>query len=60
MLNSRRNTANAEFQKEYRKSNGSDLVGMEGQKAEDFLKSVVTVPPELQKFLLDYANAARS
>jgi tripartite-type tricarboxylate transporter receptor subunit TctC len=52
--------ANAEFQKEYKKANGSDLVGMEGQKAQDFLRSVVTVPPALQKFLLDYANAARS
>ncbi len=49
-----------EFAKEYRKANSSDLIGMTGAKAQKYLKDIVTVPPDLQKFLLDYANAAKS
>ena len=50
---------NPEFLADYKKANASDLLGMEGKEAADYLKSVATVPADLQKFLLDYANAAK-
>ncbi len=33
---------------------------MTGEKAQEYLKNIVTVPADLQKFLFDYANAAKS
>lgn len=52
--------ADPAFQKDYKKANSSALVGMTGEKAQEYLKNIVTVPADLQKFLLDYANAAKS
>jgi hypothetical protein len=48
------------FLEEYKKVNGSVFVGMPGAKAQKYIKEIVEVPPDLQKFLLDYANAAKS
>ena len=48
------------FQKEYVKANNSGLVGMEGAQAQKYLRETVSVPADLQKYLLDYANAAKS
>lgn len=48
------------FQKEYVKANSSGLVGMEGAQAQKYLRDTVSVPADLQKYLLDYANAAKS
>lgn len=52
--------ADADFQREYKKANNSALIGMNGKDAQVYLKNVVTVPADLQKFLLDFANAAKS
>lgn len=49
-----------EFHKEYQKVNGSSFIGKTGAEAQTYVKSIVNVPKDLEKFLLDYANAARS
>lgn len=49
-----------EFHKEYEKVNGSLFIGKSGAEAQAYVKSIVDVPKDLEKFLLDYANAARS
>ena len=49
-----------EFHKEYEKVNGSSFIGKSGEEAQTYVKSIVDVPKDLEKFLLDYANAAKS
>lgn len=49
-----------EFLAEYAKVNGSSFTGMAGAKAQKYIKSIVDVPKDLEKFLIDYANAAKS
>jgi tripartite-type tricarboxylate transporter receptor subunit TctC len=49
-----------EFLAEYKKVNGSIFIGKTGTEAQSYIKEIVDVPPDLEKFLLDYANAARS
>lgn len=49
-----------EFLAEYRKVNGSEFSGMKGPEAQKFIKDIVDVPDDLQQFLLDFANEARS
>jgi tripartite-type tricarboxylate transporter receptor subunit TctC len=49
-----------EFLAEYKKVNSSIFVGKSGKEAQQFIKGLVNVPADLQKFLLDYANAAKS
>ncbi len=47
------------FLADYRKVNGSDFDGKSGAAAQKYVKSIVDVPKKLEKFLLDYADAAR-
>ena len=47
------------FLKEYEKVNGSIFIGKTGPEAQKEIDNIVTVAPDLQKWLLDYANAAR-
>ena len=49
-----------EFLKEYEKVNGSIFIGKSGAEAQEEINRIVKVPADLQKFLLDYANAAKS
>jgi len=48
-----------EFLAEYKKVNASEFVGKSGKDAQEYVKTLVNVPADLQKFLLDYANAAK-
>ena len=48
-----------EFLADYKKVNGSAFGGLTGAEAQKYIKSIVDVPKDLEKFLLDYANAAR-
>lgn len=48
------------FLEEYKKVNGSIFIGKTGADAGEYIKGIVNVPKELEKFLLDYAHAARS
>ena len=48
------------FLEEYKKVNGSIFIGMSGKKAGNYIKGIVDVPKDLEAFLLNYANAARS
>lgn len=48
------------FLAEYKKVNGSIYIGKTGVEAQKYIKDIITVPPKLQQFLLDYANAAKS
>lgn len=48
------------FLAEYKKVNGSIFIGKTGPEAQKYIKGIVNVPKDLEKFLLDYANAARS
>jgi hypothetical protein len=50
----------AAFLAEYEKVNGSIFIGTTGQEAEDYIKGIVNVPQDLETFLLNYANAAKS
>lgn len=49
-----------DFLAEYKKVNGSIFIGKSGPEAQEEINNIVKVPADLQKFLLDYANAARS
>ena len=49
-----------DFLAEYKKVNGSIFIGMGGKKAGDYIKTIVNVPKDLETFLLNYANAAKS
>lgn len=53
-------TKDPEFLAEYKKVNGSIFIGKSGPEAQEEINNIVKVPADLQKFLLDYANAARS
>lgn len=48
-----------DFLAEYKKVNNSIFVGKTGPEAQKYIKDIVDVPADLQKFLLDYANAAK-
>ena len=49
-----------DFLAEYQKVNGSIFIGMSGVKAGNYIKGIVNVPKDLETFLLNYANAAKS
>ncbi|MEK9683586.1 MAG: hypothetical protein VW226_03490 [Rhodospirillaceae bacterium] len=49
-----------EFLADYKKQNKSMFVGKSGKESQVYIKDLVNVPKDLQKFLLDYANAAKS
>ncbi|MBT4701652.1 MAG: hypothetical protein HOB79_11340 [Rhodospirillaceae bacterium] len=49
-----------EFLAEYARVNGSIFIGKSGADAQSYVKGIVDVPKDLEKFLLDYANAAKS
>jgi len=49
-----------DFLADYKKVNGSIFTGLSGKASQKYIKEIVTVPADLQKFLLDYANAAKS
>lgn len=48
------------FLAEYEKVNGSIFIGKSGAEAQKYIKGIVDVPKDLETFLLNYANAARS
>jgi tripartite-type tricarboxylate transporter receptor subunit TctC len=48
-----------EFLKDYAKVNGSAFTGKSGADAQKYVKTIVNVPKDLEKFLLAYADAAR-
>jgi len=47
------------FLADYAKVNGSAFTGKSGAAAQAYVKTIVNVPADLEKFLLDYADAAR-
>ena len=47
------------FLADYAKVNGSAFTGKSGAAAQAYVKTIVNVPKDLEKFLLDYADAAR-
>ncbi len=47
------------FQKDYKKANNSALLGMTGPKAQKYIKRIINVRPELQKFLFEFSNRAK-
>lgn len=48
------------FLAEYAKVNGSIFIGKTGADAQSYIKGIVNVPKDLETFLLNYANAAKS
>jgi hypothetical protein len=48
------------YLEEYRRMNRSSFVGMAGMDAQKYLKKLLTISPELQRFLLAYAAAAEN
>ena len=50
----------AAFLAEYAKVNGSIFIGKSGAEAQTYIKGIVNVPKDLETFLLNYANAAKS
>jgi len=51
--------ADKAFRADYARVNGSAFTGKSGAEAQKYIKSIVSVPKDLEKFLLDYADAAR-
>ena len=51
--------ADMAFRADYARVNGSAFTGKSGAEAQKYIKTIVSVPKDLEKFLLDYADAAR-
>jgi tripartite-type tricarboxylate transporter receptor subunit TctC len=51
--------ADPDFQKDYKKANNSGLIGMTGPKAQKYIKRIINVRPELQKFLFEFSDRAK-